>query len=149
MRAMRTHGRVKFGRRASIRKSLLPLPVTALTSRLSLLLVVLALAGCEQLGYESANTVATRREAESKAIGGACRHAGRAIEDCFTLNRKADKAAIFAGWREMNDYMRENSLQAVSPQLSAAPPGASAASAAASSADVAEQSRPGTKARKS
>jgi len=119
------------------------------TPRLSLLLVVLALAGCEQLGYESANTVAVRREAESKAIGAACRHAGRAIEDCFTLNRKADKAAIFAGWREMNDYMRENSIQAVSPQLSAAPPSASAASSAASSADVAEQSRPGTKARKS
>ncbi|WP_043458338.1 hypothetical protein [Azohydromonas australica] len=121
-----------------------------MTPRLSLLLVVLALAGCEQLGYESANTTATRREAESKAIGGACRHAGRAIEDCFTLNRKADKAAIFAGWREMNDYMRENSIQAVSPQLSATPPSSAAAAASsASAADVAEQSRPGTKARKS
>jgi hypothetical protein len=123
-----------------------------LTPRLSLLLVVLALAGCEQLGYESANTVAARREAESKAIGGACRHAGRAIEDCFTLNRKADKAAVFAGWREMNDYMRENSIQAVSPQLSAAPSLPSSASAAASGAsasDVADQSRPGTKPRKS
>lgn len=146
---MRTRGRVKFGLRASIRKGRLLLPVLAVTPRLSLLLVVLALAGCEQLGYESANTVATRREAESKAIGGACRHAGRAIEDCFTLNRKADKAAIFAGWREMNDYMRENSIQAVSPQLSAASPGASAAASAASAADVAEQSRPGNKARKS
>ena len=147
---MRTRGRVKFGRRASISKGRLLLPIPAANPRLPLLLVVLALAGCEQLGYESANTVATRREAESKAIGGACRHAGRAIEDCFTLNRKADKAAIVAGWREMNDYMRENSIQAVSPQLSAAPPSASAAAAsAASSADVAEQSRPGNKARKS
>ena len=82
-----------------------------------MLLVVLALAGCEQLGYESANTVAARREAESKAVGAACRHAGRAIEDCFTLNRKADKAAIFAGWREMNDYMRENKIEPTLPQL--------------------------------
>jgi hypothetical protein len=116
-----------------------------------LLLVVLALAGCEQLGYESASTTAARREAESKAIGAACRHAGRAIEDCFTLNRKADKAAIFAGWREMNDYMRENSIQAVAPQLSAAPslPSASAAASAASAADVAEQSsRPVSRSRK-
>lgn len=147
---MRTRGRVKFGRHASIKKGRLLLPILAVIPRLSLLLVVLALAGCEQLGYESANTVATRREAESKAVGAACRHAGRAIEDCFTLNRKADKAAIFAGWREMNDYMRENSIQAVSPQLSAAPPSsASAAASSASAADVAEQSRPGTKARKS
>jgi hypothetical protein len=35
------------------------------------------------------------------------------------LNRRADKAAVYAGWREMNDYMRENKLEPVAPQLSA------------------------------
>jgi hypothetical protein len=75
------------------------------------------LAGCDMLGLESASAVAAQREAEGKAIGGACRHAGRAIEDCYALNRKADKSAVFAGWREMNDYMRENKIEAVSPQL--------------------------------
>ena len=30
---------------------------------------------------------------------------------------KADKAAVFAGWREMNDYMRENKVDTVSPQV--------------------------------
>ena len=75
------------------------------------------LAGCDMLGLESATAVAARHEAEGKAVGGACRHAGRAIEDCYALNRKADKAAIFAGWREMNDYMRENKIEPVSPQL--------------------------------
>ncbi|HZE91920.1 MAG TPA: hypothetical protein VE029_09495, partial [Rhizobacter sp.] len=49
--------------------------------------------------------------------GGACRHAGRAIEDCYTLNRKAEKASVFAGWRDMNDYMRENKIDPVAPQL--------------------------------
>jgi hypothetical protein len=122
-----------------------------LKPRLSLLLpVVVALAGCEPLGIESAGAVAARREAEGKAIGAACRHAGRAIEDCFTLNRKVEKASIYAGWREMNDYMRENDIQTVSPQFSAAP--GSAASAAASSpaatADVTESSRPNAKPRK-
>src|SRR5436190_22060930 len=78
------------------------------------------LAGCDQLGIESTEVLAARREAESKAVGGACRHAGRAIEDCYALNKKADKAAVFAGWREMNDYMRENKIDAVSPQI--APP---------------------------
>ena len=87
-------------------------------------LALALLAGCEQLGIESAATVAARRDAEGKAIGGACRHAGRAIEDCYTLNRKADKGAVFAGWREMNDYMRENKIDEVRPQLAAAAPAA-------------------------
>ena len=87
--------------------------------------LLLALAGlvtltaCDMLGVESASATSARREAEGKAIGGACRHAGRAIEDCYGLNRKADKAAVFAGWREMNDYMRENKIDTVAPQLGA------------------------------
>ncbi|MES2957950.1 MAG: hypothetical protein V4792_07170 [Pseudomonadota bacterium] len=68
------------------------------------------------MGGEPTEAVAARKEAEGKAIGGACRHAGRAIEDCFALNKRADKAALFAGWREMNDYMRENKIDAVAPQ---------------------------------
>ena len=88
----------------------------------SLLIVPLLviLAGCDQLGLESATATAARREAEGRAVGGACRHAGRAIEDCFALNRKTDKAAIYAGWREMDDYMRENKEQGVRPALAAA-----------------------------
>ena len=77
------------------------------------------LAGCDMLGIESAEKIAAAREADGKAIGGACRHAGRAIEDCYTLNKKADKASVFAGWRDMNDYMRENKIEPVAPQLAA------------------------------
>ena len=90
-----------------------------LSTRLSLMSTLAGLtlvAGCDMLGVESASAVAARREAEGKAIGGACRHAGRAIEDCYGMNRKADKAAVFAGWREMNDYMRENKVETVAPQ---------------------------------
>lgn len=86
-----------------------------------LLLTTLLLAGCDMLGIESAEKVAANREADGKAVGGACRHAGRAIEDCYALNRKADRAAVFAGWREMNDYMRENKIDEVAPQVAAAP----------------------------
>ena len=85
----------------------------------AVLLAALAGAGCNLLGNEAAEAAAARREADGKAIGGACRHAGRAIEDCYVLNRRADKAAVYAGWREMNDYMRENKLEPVAPQLSA------------------------------
>ncbi|HEX3138836.1 MAG TPA: hypothetical protein VHQ87_02205 [Rhizobacter sp.] len=69
---------------------------------------------------DSAEKLAAIKEAEGKAIGGACRHAGRAIEDCYAMNRKADKASVFAGWRDMNDYMRENKIEAVPPMSMAA-----------------------------
>ena len=93
------------------------------------------LAGCELLGIESPEKVAASREAEGKAIGGACRHAGRAIEDCYVLNKRADKAAMFAGWRDMNDYMRENKIEAVAAQLSPSMPAPKLLSEPAPSAD--------------
>ena len=71
------------------------------------------------LGIDSPEKIAAAREADGKAVGGACRHAGRAIEDCYTIYRKADRAAVFAGWRDMNDYMRENKIEPVAPQLAA------------------------------
>jgi hypothetical protein len=77
------------------------------------------LAGCDMLGLDSPEKVAAARDADGKAIGGACRHAGRAIEDCFAIYKKSDRAAIFAGWRDMNDYMRENKIEPVQPQLAA------------------------------
>lgn len=85
----------------------------------ALLCALFGATGCNLFGGESAEAVAARREADGKAVGGACRHAGRAIEDCYTLNRRADKAAVYAGWREMNDYMRENKLEPIVPQLGA------------------------------
>lgn len=83
----------------------------------ALLLASASLSACNPFGGESVEAIAARREADGKAIGGACRHAGRAIEDCYLLNRRADKSAVYAGWREMNDYMRENKLEPVAPQL--------------------------------
>ena len=84
-------------------KLLLPLCLAALLS------------GCDMLGIETADKVAARQEAEGKAIGGACRHSGRALEDCYEMNRRAPKAAIYAGWRDMDAYMRENNIAVVKP----------------------------------
>ena len=105
-------------------------------ARLPLATLVLAgtlLSGCDMiggaLGIESPEKVAAAREADGKAIGGACRHAGRAIEDCYALNKKADKASVFAGWRDMNDYMRENKIEAVTPTIAGQPPAKVAADA--------------------
>lgn len=103
-----------------------------------LLLTLLALAGCDQLGIESPATTKARVEADGKAIGGACRHAGRAIEDCYTLNKKADKAAIYAGWREMQEYMAENKLEPVVPVIPPEPPKPPKAAKAAASKPAAD-----------
>ncbi len=110
------------------------------------LLILLALAGCLG-GGESAEALAARREAEGKAVGGACRHAGRAIEDCFALNKRADKAAVFAGWREMNDYMRDNKVETVAPQGAPAPAESAAkAEAATPSVPTEAPAKPAAKA---
>ena len=74
-----------------------------------------ALSGCEQLGIDDPVKVAAAKEADGKAIGSACRHAMRAIEDCYVLNPKAQKAAVYAGWRDMDEYMRENKLEGIAP----------------------------------
>ncbi|MDP2261752.1 MAG: hypothetical protein Q8K24_01200 [Hydrogenophaga sp.] len=68
------------------------------------------LAGCDLLGIETASQVAAKKEAEARAIGSACRHAVRSIEDCFGSNPKAGKAAVFAGWKDMDQYMRDNEI---------------------------------------
>ena len=108
----------------------------ARTLALLALLSVLT-AGCDLFGGESAEVLSARREAEGKAVGGACRHAGRAIEDCFALNKRAEKAAVFAGWREMNDYMRDNKVEAVAPQGAPAAAETSAKAEAPLAAEVA------------
>ncbi|HEY4080480.1 MAG TPA: hypothetical protein VGM81_07275 [Burkholderiaceae bacterium] len=78
---------------------------------------LLPLAACDQLGLDTPAKIAANKEAEGKAIGSACRNAMRAIEDCYTLNPKAQKAAVFAGWMEMDQYMRDNKLTGTTPVL--------------------------------
>lgn len=78
---------------------------------------LLGLGGCQWLGLESPEAAGAAKQADGQAVGSACRHAGRAIEDCFTLNPKAARAAVLAGWREMDEYMRDNKLEVVAPSV--------------------------------
>jgi hypothetical protein len=82
---------------------------------------ILVLTGCDQvnqqLGLEDPAKKEARQEAEGKAIGSACRHSGRAIEDCYAIYTWVPKAAVFAGWQEMDAYMRDNNIETVAPQL--------------------------------
>ncbi len=101
----------------------------------AVLLALPLVAGCDLLGIESASDVAAKREAEGKAIGAGCRYSARSIEACYENNRRADKAAVFAGWKEMNDYMRENAIEAVPPAAATEVAEAPADDAAAPRAD--------------
>lgn len=85
-----------------------------------------SLTGCDQinkkLGIEDPAKKQAQQEAEGKAVGQGCRHSGRAIEDCYSIYNWLPKDAIFGGWKEMDTYMRENSIETIAPQLPPAPP---------------------------
>lgn len=97
------------------------------TPRISLRTIVIAtaccaaLSGCDiiqqQMGIEDPAAKAARSEADGRAVGGACRQSGRAIEDCYSIYSWLPKASIYEGWRDMDAYMRENKLETVEPQL--------------------------------
>ena len=80
--------------------------------RLSLTAIVLLLAGCDIPGMGPDPRIA-QREAEAHAIGSACRYGLRGIENCYELYEDVSKAAIFAGWKEMDEYMRENKIEGI------------------------------------
>lgn len=109
---------------------------------LFLALSVIALPGCDQvagkLGLEDPAVKTAKNEAEGKAVGSACRHSGRAIEDCYSIYSWLPKASIYEGWREMDEYMRENKLETIAPQLPPPePPGSKKKRAAPAEAEAA------------
>ena len=79
------------------------------------------LGGCDAfsdlLGIPDPAREAAAAVADGEAIGSACRQSGRSIEDCYTMNPEAQKAAVFNGWRSMNDYMMERNLKETPSQL--------------------------------
>ncbi|MDD3484853.1 hypothetical protein [Azovibrio restrictus] len=98
----------------------------ALPLILTSLALPLLLGGCDQLsnklGLEDPAKKEARLDAEGKAVGGGCRHSGRAIEDCYAIYTWLPKESVFTGWREMDEYMRSNNLETVAPQLPPPPP---------------------------
>lgn len=72
--------------------------------------LIAALSGCERL-----TELANQAKLNGRAVGAACRHSGRALEDCFQRNARISKADIYAGWREMNEYMSKNKIDVVPP----------------------------------
>ncbi len=87
-----------------------------------ILAIVSLLGGCDLLGIESPEKIEAAKTADGKAIGGACRQAMRGIEDCYDRNPKGMRSAIFAGWREMDEYVRENKLEPIPPPAATSAP---------------------------
>lgn len=85
---------------------------------LLILALPLLLTACDIPGLGPDPRIA-QREADAKAIGAGCRHALRGIEDCYSRNEKAPKTAVFEGWKEMDQYMRENKMDGIPPRESA------------------------------
>ncbi len=73
--------------------------------------LTLGLAGCDLSALDNSAQIEAKQMADGKAIGSGCRHALRSIEECYQNNPKASKAAIFEGWRDMDGYMREKSIE--------------------------------------
>ena len=102
--------------------------------RASLIAVALlfSLSACDmiqqQMGIENQASKDARADADGKAVGGACRQSGRAIEDCYSIYSWLPKASTYEGWRDMDAYMRDNKLETIEPQLppvaAPLPPGA-------------------------
>jgi hypothetical protein len=89
-------------------------------ARVFLMACVLLLGGCDLIDSLLADPKAIQREADAKAIGSACRFGLRSIEDCYTLNEKASKSAIFTGWKDMDQYMRENKIEGLEAKVTKA-----------------------------
>lgn len=81
--------------------------------------LTLLLAACDIPGL-GPDPRTLQKEADGKAIGGACRYSVRSIEDCYAMNEEASRAAVFAGWKEMDQYMRDNKVEGVPSKAVAA-----------------------------
>ena len=96
-------------------------PGRALRIFLTVFLFAFSLPGCDmiqqKMGLENPAAKAAKNEADGKAVGGACRQSGRAIEDCYSIYSWLPRAAIYDGWRDMDAYMRDNKLETIAPQL--------------------------------
>jgi hypothetical protein len=92
-----------------------------MTARIFLFAFTLMLGGCD-LEALLADPKVAQKEADAKAIGGACRFGLRSIEDCYALNEKASKSAVFTGWKDMDQYMRDNKVEGVPAKISKVTP---------------------------
>lgn len=72
--------------------------------------IALGASGCEYVGGMFAPKPLEEQREEGLALGAGCRQAGQSLEDCYTRNPNSLKAGIYAGWKEMHEYMAAMNL---------------------------------------
>lgn len=96
-----------------------PSTTAARTRSLKLLAVLgltLALSACDYVAsFSKPKQTPEEAKAEGIALGAGCRQAGQSLEDCYQRNPDSLKAGIFAGWKDMHEYMAAKNIQTVTP----------------------------------
>lgn len=67
--------------------------------------LVVGLSGCDYVKSMFTPKSQEEQYEDGVALGAGCRQAGQTLEECYTLNPKSMKSGIYAGWKEMHEYM--------------------------------------------
>jgi hypothetical protein len=73
--------------------------------------LALGVSGCDYVGGMFAPKPLEQQREEGQALGAGCRQAGQSLEDCYTRNPNSLKAGIYAGWKEMHEYMAAMNIE--------------------------------------
>lgn len=82
--------------------------------------LIIGLSGCDY-----AKSLFTPKSSEELyddgvALGAGCRQAGQTLEQCYSLNPKSVKSGIYAGWKEMHEYMAAMNIKSADDEAKAA-----------------------------
>lgn len=75
-----------------------------------------ALGGCVKGIMPDPEADAKKVEDEAAATGAGCRQSGRSLEACFARNESLNRNGALRGWRDMDEYMRQNKIEAQQPR---------------------------------
>jgi type IV secretory pathway VirB10-like protein len=83
---------------------------------IAMLALSLTLGGCDYVAsFTKPKQTPEEAKAEGIALGAGCRQAGQSLEDCYQRNPDKLKAGIFAGWKDMHEYMAAKNIQTIVP----------------------------------
>jgi type IV secretory pathway VirB10-like protein len=83
---------------------------------IAMLALSLTLGACDYVAsFTKPKQTPEEAKAEGVALGAGCRQAGQSLEDCYQRNPDKLKAGIFAGWKDMHEYMAAKNIQTIVP----------------------------------
>jgi type IV secretory pathway VirB10-like protein len=83
---------------------------------IAMLALSLTLGGCDYVAsFTKPKQTPEEAKAEGIALGAGCRQAGQSLEDCYQRNPDKLKAGIFAGWKDMHEYMAAKNIETIVP----------------------------------